>query len=382
MKLALVVPGGVDRSGVDRVVPALLWQIERLARRHTVHVFALAQEPLPALWSLLGATVHNIGTVPGKRRRFLRSFAMEHARAPFDVIHAFWSGAGAYAAAASIRHRIPFALHLAGGELVALHDIDYGERRTLRGRVRLWTTLAIADHVSVASGYMQQLTAPLHVDAELIPLGVALDSWPARAPRERDTASSTRRTARLLHIGDLRPVKDQSLLLHAAARLRDRAFDFQLDIAGFDTMNGATQALATQLGLSDRVRWLGVLRRDALRAVVEDADVLLVTSRHDAGPLAFLEAAIAGVPTVGTAVGHIADWAPDGAVCVDSRDATKFADAVAQLLCDEPRRLAIAREAQRRALAIDADFTTSRFEAMYDALRRPHRVLSIRTQPA
>ena len=86
MKLALVVPGGVDRSGVDRVVPALLWQIERLARRYTVHVFALAQEPLPAQWSLLGATVHNIGTAPGRRKRFFRSFAMEHARAPFPAV--------------------------------------------------------------------------------------------------------------------------------------------------------------------------------------------------------------------------------------------------------------------------------------------------------
>ena len=382
MKLALVVPGGVDRSGVDRVVPALLWQIERLAQRHTVHVFALAQEPMPALWPLLGATVHNIGTSPGKRRRFLRSFAMEHARAPFTVIHAFWSGAGEYAAIASIRHRVPFALHLAGGELVALRDIGYGERRTWRGRVRLRATLAMADHVSVASGYMLQLATPLRVDTELIPLGVALDRWPARTPRELDSASSTRRAARLLHIGDLRPVKDQTLLLHAAASLRDRGLDFQLDVAGFDTTDGATQALATQLGLADRIRWLGVLRRDVLRAVVDQADVLLVTSRHDAGPLAFLEAAVAGVPTVGTPVGHIADWAPDAAVCVDHRDAEGFADAIAQLLCDEPRRLAIAREAQRRAVAIDADFTTSRFEAMYDALRSPHQPRSIRSQPA
>jgi len=381
MKLALVVPGGVDWSGVDRVVPALLWQIERLARRHTVHVFALAQEPLPARWSLLGATVHNIGTAPGRRRRFFRFFAMEHARAPFAVVHAFWSGAGEYAAIASLRHRIPFALHLAGGELVALRDIGYGERRTWRGRVRLRVTLALADHVSVASGYMQRLAAPLRDDTEIIPLGVALDRWPARTPRERDTSSSTRR-ARLLHIGDLRPVKDQTLLLHAAACLRDRGLDFQLDVAGFDTLSGATQSLAARLGLADRIRWLGVLRRDALRAVVDEADVLLVTSRHDAGPLAFLEAAVAGVPTVGTPVGHIADWAPDAAVCVEHGDPNAFADAVVSLLCDEPRRLAIAREAQRRAVAIDADLTASRFEAMYDALLQPRPVRTIQSQPA
>ncbi len=37
---------------------------------------------------------------------------------------------------------------------------------------------------------------------------------------------------------------------------------------------------------------------------------MIISSRHEAGPLAVLEAAVKGVPTVGTAVGHIAEWAP------------------------------------------------------------------------
>ncbi|HEU4559853.1 MAG TPA: hypothetical protein VFS20_18520, partial [Longimicrobium sp.] len=61
MKVALVVPGGVDRSGTHRVIPVLLWLIERVARVHELHVFALRQEPRPATWELLGARVHNAG---------------------------------------------------------------------------------------------------------------------------------------------------------------------------------------------------------------------------------------------------------------------------------------------------------------------------------
>jgi len=48
MKVALIVPGGVDRGGKVRVIPCLLWMVERLARRHEIHVFALRQEPQPA----------------------------------------------------------------------------------------------------------------------------------------------------------------------------------------------------------------------------------------------------------------------------------------------------------------------------------------------
>ena len=62
MKLALVVPGGVDRGGEFRVIPALLALIERLACTHEVHVFALQQEAVAGRWELAGATVHNIGT--------------------------------------------------------------------------------------------------------------------------------------------------------------------------------------------------------------------------------------------------------------------------------------------------------------------------------
>ena len=61
MKLALVVPGGVDRSGEFRVIPVLLALIRRLACEHEVHVFALRQEASADCWHLVGAHIHNIG---------------------------------------------------------------------------------------------------------------------------------------------------------------------------------------------------------------------------------------------------------------------------------------------------------------------------------
>ena len=61
MKLALVLPGGVDRTGEYRVIPVFLALIERLARDHEVHVFVLRQEAEPGEWDLVGARIHNIG---------------------------------------------------------------------------------------------------------------------------------------------------------------------------------------------------------------------------------------------------------------------------------------------------------------------------------
>jgi glycosyltransferase involved in cell wall biosynthesis len=118
------------------------------------------------------------------------------------------------------------------------------------------------------------------------------------------------------------------------------------------------------------VRWHGTLRHDALRALVDAADVLLVSSRHESGPLVVLEAAVAGVPTVGTDVGHIAEWAPRAAVAVPVGDAEALARETAALLADEPRRLALAAEAQRLALGIDADHTAAAFERIYTTCLR------------
>jgi glycosyltransferase involved in cell wall biosynthesis len=361
MKLALVVPGGVDESGTERVIPALLWLIERLARRHTVHVFATRQQAAPADWELLGARVHNIGSEGAWRRRFLARFAAEHRAAPFDVVHAFFGGAGMYAALFGWRHRLPVLLHLAGGELVALRDIGYGMRCTARGRLSLRAAVAGANRLTVATPYIQRLADAAGIATELVPLGVALDRWPARAPRLRDPSTP----ARLLHIGDLRPVKDQTTLLAAAAQLRERGVPFRLDVAGHDTLQGATQREACARGLGGVTHFHGVLRRDALRALVDAADLLLVSSRHDAGPLVVLEAAVAGVPTVGTAVGHVAEWAPHAAVAVPVGDARALASETAALLADEPRRLALAHDALRRATTHDADYTAWCFERMY-----------------
>jgi glycosyltransferase involved in cell wall biosynthesis len=364
MKIALVVPGGVDASGTDRVIPAFVWLIERLARRHVVHVFAMHQSPEPANWTLFGAEVHNIGTTPGRRRRFFARFAAEHGRAPFDVIHALFGECGNWAAAAGWWHGIPLLLHLAGGEPVAFPDIGYGGRTSTRGRLSFALATSGAQCVSAATPYMQRLASSLDVDAALVPLGVALDRWPVSAPRPRDEA----RPARLVHIGDLRPVKDQTMLLDAALLLRERQVAFELHVAGLDTMAGTLQISSQARALEGSVVWHGLLGRDALRALVEQSDLLLLTSRHEAGPLAVLEAAVAGVPTVGTAVGHVDEWAPEAAVAVPVGDAEALAGETAALLRDDPRRLALAHAAQRRATAHDADYTASTFEQLYDEL--------------
>jgi len=360
VKIALVVPGGVDRSGEYRVIPVFLSLIARLARVHEVHVFALRQEAQPGRWELVGATVHNIGD-GWQRLRAIAAIRTEHRRAPFDLVHAIFSGhCSLVAIAAAMWLRLPSVVHIAGGELVALHDIGYGGRRTVWARSREAVVLRLADAVTAASAPIVDALHALGIKARRVPLGVDLRAWPPLAPRRRAGTA-----AHLVHVASLNRVKDQATLLRALAAVVESGIDVRMDIVGVDTLQGKIQQCAHDLGLDANVRFLGFKTQQELRSVVEAADLLVMSSRHEAGPLVLLEAAVAGVPTVGTAVGHIAEWSPTAALAVPVGDWAALATAMRRVLKDEDLRLRLAWQAQRRAMLEDADHTAAMFEALY-----------------
>jgi glycosyltransferase involved in cell wall biosynthesis len=346
------------------VIPALIALIRRLALRDDVQVVALSQEDRPGDWDLAGARIHNVGA-RHRRVRAVGAICRMHRSARFALVHSIWSGAcGQVAVAAAALLGIPSLIHIAGGELVALPEIGYGGQLRWRGRLIERSVLRAASAITAPSTPVLEMVSRLGLEAERIPLGVDLDTWPKQAPVRRSQA----RPARLVHVASLNRVKDQATLLRALALLAERGVSFQLDTVGEDTLHGEIQALAGRLGLSARVRFHGFLTRGQLRPIVESADVMVVSSRHETGPLAMLEAAVAGVPTVGTSVGHVAEWSPGAALAVPVGDSAAMAAAITRLLDDEELRLGMAREAQRRALAEDADYTAEHFRALYARL--------------
>lgn len=363
MKLAIVLPGGVDRSGEQRVIPVFLALIERLARVHEVHVFVLHQEAAAGRWELVGAQIHNIGE-GWTRLRAVAAIRAEHRQAPFDLVHAIFSGAcSLIAVGAATLLGIPGVVHIAGGELVALHEIGYGGRRKWKGRLREALILRAAKAVTAASAPVLDSLHALGIKATRVPLGVDLQAWPPLVPRVRAAG-----TARLIHVASLNLVKDQSTLLHALAAVAKARVAFEMDIVGVDTLQGDMQKLARELGLEQRVRFLGFKTQSELRPLMASADLLVMSSLHEAGPLVLLEAAVAGVPAVGTAVGHFVEWAPSAALTVPVGDAMGLAEAIRKVLADEEWRLRLAFEAQRRAVQEDADCTARMFEDLYRRL--------------
>ena len=368
MKIAIVTSGGVDRSGVRHVVPCLLWLIERLVRDgDEVHVFALHQEPEPGVWDLLGATIHNAGNRHPGRRMFMQLVA-EHRRAPFDVIQSAWSVLAALIGGLAGRVLgVPLLVYLGNTELVRFPDIQTAQS-SLRGRTALRVATSLARRVVTPSGSMLELARGLGIPATRAPLGVALDRWPPAPPRRRDPHDKLR----LLHVGSIVPVKDHGMLIETAAVLEARGVGFEIDVIGEDVAgDDAVRRRAEALGVADRIRFHGFVPHHELRPYFERAHLLIVTSRHEADPLVAVEAAVAGVPTVGTNVGHLADWAPLAARVVPVRDSAALAQAIIELSQDEDARMALALRAQEHALAEHADITTRRYRQIYAEMSEP-----------
>ena len=366
MKIGLVVPGGVDRSGRERVIPALLWLVERLAARNEVVVFALGPEEGPGEWPLLGARVVDLGrprraAFPGtgvlaRTRQLARAFRRA---GPFDALHAFWASPCGFLSIAAAPSRTPVVVSLAGGELAAIREIGYGCGLVLRERVKVRIALRRAAAITAASLPMVREAAAAGFDAELVPLGVEAAGFLPRAPRRASDPP------RLLHVGSLNRVKDQETLLRAFALCLERIPALRLDVVGEDTLGGEVQGLAARLGLGGSVTFHGWRPTGEVRGFLARADLLVVSSRHEAGPVALVEAAACGVPAVGTAVGHVAEGDGMRSRAVPVGDVRGLAEAISAFVSDERLRRRAGEAALAWATENDAERTASRFEGIY-----------------
>jgi glycosyltransferase involved in cell wall biosynthesis len=379
VRIALVVTGGLDRSGRERVIPALLAFVEAMARRHEVHAFVLRHEIEPSRYELLGATVHDLGRVDGMPglawwRQGRRLVEAMRRVGRFDVLHAYWGiPAGVVGTAVAQRLDLPSVVTFDSGEFVGLPDIGYGLQRRWRDRRAIAATLRRASRLTVCTTYMATLARASGADAAVVPLGVD--------PRYFSPGDANGPPWRLLHVASLNRVKDQATLLRALALVTAREPRVTLDIVGEDTLNGEIQRLARALGVESAVTFHGFTPTDAIGVFYERAHLHVVSSRHEAAGVVTLEAACAGVPTTGTRVGYIADWDGERAVAVPIGDAEALANGILSLLADPDRRVRLAAAARAWALEHSAEWTATAFDAIYRDVVASHARRAASTSP-
>lgn len=185
-----------------------------------------------------------------------------------------------------------------------------------------------------------------------------------RAPDE--TAARSASEGALLFIGRLSEEKGLDVLLRAMSS-PEIPEDLMLEVAGDGPSAEAWKALASSLGLAERVRWLGV-RRD-VPALLANARALVLPSLREGLPLVVLEAASCEVPIVASRVGGVPEtvWEGETAILVEPGDVAAWTTAL-QILLDRAEHLR--KGAERRGAEVRARHAPERWAELTSACYR------------
>jgi len=300
--------------------------------RVEVRVLGMRKTP----WSMLGALA---GV-----RRFVRQWQP-------DVIHAHMVHANLFA-------RLLTRLGDFPPVICSAHSAQEGGRlRMLAYRATDgWDTLTT--HVSaVARQRMIEAGAMRPQRFEVMPNGIDMERFrPDAAVRVQTRAvlGIHANTAVILNVGRLVPEKDQLTLIQAFARMADQ-HDARLLIAGEGPQRPAlASAIDQHPGLAQRVALLGA--RDDVPALLNAADLFVLSSRVEGMPLVIGEAMACGLPVVATDAPGVEELLGGRGDIVPVGDADALARAIAgklRLTSDG----AAAEEAAGRRARIERDFS-------------------------
>lgn len=138
---------------------------------------------------------------------------------------------------------------------------------------------------------------------EVIENGIDFDRYgpPADLAEQKRKLGFDPHRRYVVHVARHHPVKDQPMLLRGFATTAAAVPDVDLLMAGDGPLRGELEALARNLGIADRVKFLGI--RSDVPELLKAADAFALTSVSEAASLTLLEAMATALPVVVTDVG-------------------------------------------------------------------------------
>jgi glycosyltransferase involved in cell wall biosynthesis len=286
----------------------------------------------------------------------------------YDVVHvhALFSYATIPGCRAAAHVPVPYVLRPLG----TLSDWSLGRRRWKK---RPYYALLERSHLAMASAI--HVTSEAEADdvarlgygdrVRVIPLGVDV-------AERRSRKAPGGATLRLLFLSRLHEKKNIPMLLRAIAQTRDADRRIELTIAGSGEPAYREQLieLAAQLGLADRVTFVGHVEGSAKGRAFAEADCFVLPSAHENFGLAVAEALAAGLPAIVTpGVALSSDVGAAGAGLVAEATESALASAIAWT-AEHPAALVEMgdRAWQLAHRSLSWATTCARLASLYDAL--------------
>jgi len=244
-----------------------------------------------------------------------------------DILHIFLGNVAIHCLPLLERSGRPTVVSFHGGD-VAGSMLSDGYRPA---RDRLF---GVADRICCRSVDLERRLVELGCPRSKIRLQrtvIPVNAPAAERPRLREPG-------RILQIGRLIPKKGYETSIKAFAHVQRGRPEARLAIAGEGSLGPALRALAAELGIAEKVEFLGFLDGAALDAEWERAELFLHPSEKAGGdtegvPNALLEAMAVGLPIVATRHGGIPEVVEHGrnGLLVPERSPDDLAAAIGHL---------------------------------------------------
>lgn len=283
------------------------------------------------------ATIYQAGSV----LRATREVAREIASFRPDVVHSHL-----YLADLLARLAAPRSARL----ITTLHNIDqwWAQRGRVRSTMKTWAdawsaavrgtrAIAVSDPVATAAREALGLPGPR---CRVIQNGIDIEHF---AYRERALEPEPV----IIQVGRFYPQKGHDVSLRAFAGLLQTRPRCRFRLVGEGPLEGELRAQAQQLGIGDRVEFLGP--RTDVAELLARAHIYWMPSRWEGLPLACLEAMATGLPVIATHVGAIPRVVTsDVGHLIAPDQPEQLTQATDAILSDYDTALAMGRRASRR----------------------------------
>jgi glycosyltransferase involved in cell wall biosynthesis len=212
--------------------------------------------------------------------------------------------------------------------------------------------MVIADSKATADDLVKYLSIPQE-QIRVVHLGIDPMFTAPSSMDERQTARSRwgfdgQRI--LLHVGNNWFYKNLEGVIKALAVLQESSVEScPILVKVGKGLTVEQRKLAEGLGVTERIREVGILNNEELQAVYWAADVLVFPSWWEGFGWPPLEAMASGTPVVCSDRGSLGEVAGDAALIVNPAEPKEIADAVRRVLDDENLRYSLIQKGLQRA---------------------------------
>jgi phosphatidylinositol alpha-mannosyltransferase len=202
-------------------------------------------------------------------------------------------------------------------------------------------------------------------DVDVIPNGVDTETF---QPDRNERPGSDRFC--ILYVGRLEPYKGVADLIEALSIVNDPTIC--LKIAGDGSLNQALRQQTTDLGLNDRVAFLGGIRKQEMPGVYGSADALCLPSIVEGMSNVVLEAMASGLPVVVTDIPGSRDLVQNdrSGLIVPPSEPGKVAEALQKLAGSAETRKRFSAAARIKAGEMSWKKVTEDYIAIYERVLR------------